>query len=56
MRSRLGNTGTLLAFTDGLHPTALTLPALIGPASLLLAAAASGAVHQLRLVVLRPAR
>jgi len=46
----------VLAFTDGLRPAALTLPALIGPASLLLAAAASGAVHQLRLVVLRPAR
>jgi len=46
----------VLAFTDGLRPAALTLPALIGPASLLLAAAASGAAHQLRLVVLRPAR
>jgi beta-lactamase regulating signal transducer with metallopeptidase domain len=46
----------VLAFTDGLHPATLTVPALIGPASLLLAAAASGAAHQLRLVVLRPAR
>ncbi|HEY8806136.1 MAG TPA: M56 family metallopeptidase [Candidatus Limnocylindria bacterium] len=46
----------VLAFTDGLHPAALTLPALIGPASLLLAAAASGAAHQVRLVVLRPIR
>jgi beta-lactamase regulating signal transducer with metallopeptidase domain len=44
----------ILAFADGLHPAPLTLPALIGPASLLLAAAASGAVHQVRLVVLRP--
>jgi len=46
----------VLAFTDGLHPAALTLPALIGPASLLLAAAASGAAHQVRLVVVRPSR
>jgi beta-lactamase regulating signal transducer with metallopeptidase domain len=46
----------VLAFTDGLRPAALTFPALIGPASLLLAAAASGAAHQVRLVVLRPAR
>jgi Zn-dependent protease with chaperone function len=46
----------VLAFSDGLHPTALTLPTLIGPASLLLAAAASGAAHQVRLVVLRPSR
>jgi beta-lactamase regulating signal transducer with metallopeptidase domain len=46
----------VLAFTDGLHPAPLTMPALIGPASLLLAAAASGAAHQLRLVVLRTAR
>jgi len=46
----------VLAFTDGLHPAPLTLPALIGPASLLLAAAASGAAHQVRLVVLRPSR
>jgi beta-lactamase regulating signal transducer with metallopeptidase domain len=45
----------VLAFADGLHPTALTVPALIGPASLLLAAAASGAAHQVRLVVLRSA-
>jgi beta-lactamase regulating signal transducer with metallopeptidase domain len=46
----------VLAFTDGLHPAPLTVPALIGPASLLLAAAASGAAHQVRLVVLRPSR
>jgi beta-lactamase regulating signal transducer with metallopeptidase domain len=46
----------VLAFADGLHPAPLTLPALIGPASLLLAAAASGAAHQFRLVVLRPSR
>jgi beta-lactamase regulating signal transducer with metallopeptidase domain len=46
----------ILALTDGLHPAPLTVPALIGPASLLLAAAASGAAHQLRLVVLRPGR
>jgi beta-lactamase regulating signal transducer with metallopeptidase domain len=46
----------ILAFTDGLHPAPLTVPALIGPASLLLAAAASGAAHQVRLVVLRPTR
>ena len=45
----------VLAFADGLHPAPLTLPALLGPASLLLAAAASGAAHQVRLVVLRPA-
>ena len=44
----------VLAFADGLHPAPLTLPALLGPASLLLAAAASGAAHQVRLVVLRP--
>ncbi|MEA2662232.1 MAG: hypothetical protein QOH08_1804 [Chloroflexota bacterium] len=47
---------SILAFTDGLHPALLSMPGLIGPASLLLAAAASGAAHQLRLVVLRPAR
>jgi len=46
----------ILAFTDGLHPAPFTVPALVGPASLLVAAAASGAAHQLRLVVLRPAR
>lgn len=46
----------ILAFTDGLHPAPFTVPALIGPASLLLAAAATGAVHQVRLVVLRPSR
>jgi beta-lactamase regulating signal transducer with metallopeptidase domain len=46
----------VLAFSDGLRPAPLTMPALIGPASLLLAAAASGAAHQVRLVVLRPAR
>jgi len=46
----------VLAFTDGLHPAPLTVPALIGPASLLLAAAASGAAHQVRLVVVRPSR
>ena len=46
----------VLAFADGVHPTALTLPALIGPATLLLAAAATGAAHQVRLVVLRPSR
>ena len=46
----------ILAFSDGLHPAAFTVPALVAPATLLLAAAASGAAHQLRLVVLRPAR
>lgn len=46
----------VLALIDGLHPAALTVPALVAPASLLLAAAASGAVNQVRLVVLRPAR
>jgi beta-lactamase regulating signal transducer with metallopeptidase domain len=46
----------VLAFTDGLHPAPFTVPALIGPASLLLAAAASGAAHQVRLVVLRSSR
>ena len=46
----------ILAFTDGLHPAPFTVPALIGPASLLLAAAATGAAHQVRLVVLRPSR
>jgi len=46
----------ILAVTDGLHPAPFSMPALVGPASLLLAAAASGAAHQLRLVVLRPAR
>jgi len=46
----------VLAFTDGLHPAPLTVPGLIGPASLLFAAAVVGAAHQVRLVVLRPAR
>jgi beta-lactamase regulating signal transducer with metallopeptidase domain len=44
----------VLAFADVLHPAPLTLPALLAPASLLLLAAASGAAHQVRLVVLRP--
>ncbi|MCA1683260.1 MAG: M56 family metallopeptidase [Actinobacteria bacterium] len=44
----------VLAFTDGLHPAAFALPGLIGPASLLFAAAVVGAAHQVRLVVLRP--
>lgn len=42
----------VLALTDGLHPAPLTLPALIGPASLLLAAAATGAANQVRLLAL----
>lgn len=46
----------ILAFTDGLHPAPLTVPGLIGPASLLFAAAVVGAAHQVRLVVLRPSR
>jgi beta-lactamase regulating signal transducer with metallopeptidase domain len=46
----------ILAFTDGLHPALRTVPGLLGPASLLLAAAASGAAHQLRLVVVRSSR
>lgn len=46
----------ILAFTDGLHPALVTVPGLIGPASLLLAAAAIGATHQVRLVVLSPSR
>ena len=46
----------MLAFTDGLHPAPLTVPGLIGPASLLFAAAVVGAAHQVRLVVLRPVR
>ncbi len=46
----------VLAFGDGLHPAPLALPALVGPASFLLAAAASGAAHQVRLVVLRTSR
>jgi beta-lactamase regulating signal transducer with metallopeptidase domain len=46
----------VLAFSDGLHPAPLAVPALVGPASLLLAAAASGAAHQVRLVVLRTSR
>jgi beta-lactamase regulating signal transducer with metallopeptidase domain len=45
----------VLAFVDALHSAPVAVPALIGPASLLLAAAASGAAHQVRLVVLRPA-
>jgi beta-lactamase regulating signal transducer with metallopeptidase domain len=44
----------VLAFVDALHAAPVAVPALIGPASLLLAAAASGAAHQVRLVVLRP--
>ncbi|HEV2250596.1 MAG TPA: M56 family metallopeptidase [Candidatus Limnocylindria bacterium] len=46
----------ILALADGLHPAPLAVPALIAPATLLLAAAASGAAHQVRLVVLRPSR
>lgn len=46
----------ILAFTDGLHGAGLAIPGLLGPATLLLAAAASGAAHQVRLVVLRPSR
>jgi beta-lactamase regulating signal transducer with metallopeptidase domain len=46
----------ILAFTDGLHPAPLTAPALVGPVSLLLAAASSGAAHQVRQVVPRPSR
>jgi hypothetical protein len=46
----------ILAFADGVHPAAFSVPALVGPASLLLAAAATGAVNQVRLVVLRPSR
>jgi beta-lactamase regulating signal transducer with metallopeptidase domain len=46
----------VLAFTDGLHPAGLALPSLLGPATLLLAAAASGAAHQVRVVVLRASR
>ncbi len=46
----------VLAFTDGLHPAALTVPGLIGPASLLFAAAVVGAAHQVRLVVSLPSR
>lgn len=46
----------VLALTDSLHPAPLTLPGLIGPASLLFAAAVVGAAHQFRLVVLRPSR
>ncbi len=44
------------AFTDGLHPALFALPGLLGPASLLFAAAVVGAAHQVRLVVLRPSR
>jgi beta-lactamase regulating signal transducer with metallopeptidase domain len=46
----------VLAFTDSVHPAPFTLAGLIGPASLLCAAAAVGAAHQVRLVVLRPSR
>ncbi|HEX9494941.1 MAG TPA: M56 family metallopeptidase [Candidatus Limnocylindria bacterium] len=46
----------ILSFTDGLHGAGLAIPGLLGPATLLLAAAASGAAHQVRLVVLRPSR
>ena len=46
----------VLALTDGLHPAAFTVPGLIGPASLLFAAAVVGAAHQVRLVVLRPSQ
>lgn len=44
----------VLVLSDGLHPAHLTVPGLIGPASLLFAAAVVGAAHQVRLVVLRP--
>lgn len=44
----------ILVLTGGLHPVPLTVPGLIGPASLLFAAAVVGAAHQLRLVVPRP--
>lgn len=46
----------VLALGDGLHPAALTTAGVIGPASLLFAAAIVGAAHQVRLVVLRPSR
>lgn len=46
----------ILAFSDRLHGAGLAIPGLLGPATLLLAAAASGAAHQVRLVVLRPSR
>ena len=46
----------MLAFGGIAHPAPLAVPGLVGPATLLLAAAASGAAHQVRLVVLRPTR
>ena len=47
----------VLALGGAVPPAALAVPwALLGPASLLLAAAARGATHQLRLVVLRTSR
>jgi beta-lactamase regulating signal transducer with metallopeptidase domain len=46
----------VLALSDGLHPTGLALPGVIGPATLLLLAAASGAAQQVRLVVLPTSR
>lgn len=45
-----------LAFAEATHAAPITVPALIGPATLLLAAAGTGALHQVRVVVLRPLR
>lgn len=46
----------VLALTNGLHAPPPSLASLIGPASLLFAAAVVGAAHQVRLVLVRPFR
>ena len=46
----------ILAFSGAVPPAASAVPALLGPATLLLVAAASGAAHQVRLVLVRSGR
>jgi len=46
----------ILAFSGAVPPATVAVPALVGPATLLLVAAASGAAHQVRLVLIRTAR
>ena len=46
----------ILAFSGAVPPATVAVPALIGPATLLLVAAASGAAHQVRLVLIRTTR
>ena len=46
----------ILAFSGAVPPAAFAVPALLAPATLLLVAAASGAAHQVRLVLVRSGR